>query len=87
MAPQKILYVLDGRLRMKELPSVGNLMDTGHLNITVWSYSDRFTFSVLMRKGAMPQPDGLLVHPRRVVAELRSNYLDKTDTPEKRQRS
>ena len=76
MGPRKTLYALDGRLQMEELLSVGNLMDTGHLNITVWSYNDRFAFSFLMRKGGMREPERLLLHLRQVMAELTSSYLD-----------
>lgn len=76
MGPRKTLYALEGRLQMEELLSVGNLMDTGHLNITVWSYNDRFAFSFLMRKGGMPEPDRLVLHLRQVVAELTASYLD-----------
>ncbi len=68
--PRKTLYALDGRLQMEELLSVGNLMDNGHLNITVWSYVDKLCFSFLFRKDALPDPDNLVTHLHNVVAEL-----------------
>ncbi len=68
--PRKTLYAMDGLLRMEELLSVGNLMDTGHLNITVWSYVDKLAFSLFMREGALPDPERLLYHLRQVVAEV-----------------
>ncbi len=73
--PRESLYALGGRLKMEELLSVGNLMDTGHLNITVWSYVDRLAFSFFMRKDALPQPERMLDHLRAVVAELQEREL------------
>lgn len=75
MGPRQALYALDGRLKMEELLSVGNLMDTGHLNITVWSYVDRFAFSFFMRKDALPRPERVQDHVREVIAELQACYL------------
>lgn len=68
--PRETLYALDGRLQMEELVSVGNLMDGGNLNITVWSYVDNLAFSFLVRKDALPDPDKLIGHMKDVVAEL-----------------
>jgi len=68
--PRKTLYALDDRLRMDELLSVGNLMDGGNLNITVWSYVDRLAFSFLFRKDAMPQPERLVAHLKDAVEEI-----------------
>ncbi len=70
IGPRKPLYALDGQLKMEELLSVGNLMDTGHVNITVWSYVDRLAFSFFMRKDALPEPERMLHHLRVVVEEL-----------------
>lgn len=73
--PRQALYALDGRLKMEELLSVGNLMDTGHLNITVWSYMDRFAFSFFMRKDALPRPERIRELVREVIGELQASYL------------
>ena len=76
--PRKTLYALDGRLKLEELLSVGNLTDAGHLNITVWSYVDKLSFSFLIREGALPQPESLVAHLKDVVEELRERYLADT---------
>jgi diacylglycerol O-acyltransferase / wax synthase len=68
--PSDRLFALDGRLEMEELHSVGNLMDSGHLNITVWSYVDTLSFSFFIRKDALPQADRIVDHLKAVVAEL-----------------
>jgi hypothetical protein len=68
--PSKILHALEGRLKMVELLSTGNLMDAGSLNITVWSYVDNLCFSFYSRKGALPEPDKINGHLREVVDEL-----------------
>lgn len=70
--PRETLVALDGRLEMEELLSVGNLMDGGNLNITVWSYCDNLAFSFLFRKDAMPEPEKLIYHLKDVMAELAS---------------
>jgi WS/DGAT/MGAT family acyltransferase len=68
--PRKTLRAVDDRLELEQLLSVGNLMDAGHLNITVWSYVDNLAFSFLIRKGALPQPERLVEHLKDVVEEL-----------------
>lgn len=73
--PRQLLYALDGRLKLEELLSVGNLTDAGHLNITVWSYVDKLSFSFLIRKGALPHGEVIADHLRDVVDELRGRYL------------
>lgn len=73
--PRETLYALDGRLEMEQLLSTGNLMDSGHLNITVWSYVDNLAFSVYIRKNALPLPERLPDHLRDTVAEMRAQYL------------
>lgn len=70
--PQKPLYALDGRLEMVELLSTGNLMDGGCLNITVWSYVDKLSFSCYSRKGALPEPEKINSYIREVVEELQA---------------
>lgn len=74
--PREILYAVDGRLQMEELLSVGNLMDGGNLNITVWSYVDKLSFSFLFRKDPLPQPEKLLRHLQDTVAELVAGLPD-----------
>jgi len=68
--PRRALTALDGRLQMQELLSVGNLIDAANLNITIWSYADRMSFSFLFRKDALPQHELLVSHTRQVVTEL-----------------
>jgi len=73
--PGDTLYALDGRLRLVELLSTGNLHDLGNLNITVWSYVDNLSFSFYMRKGALPEPEKLPAYVRQVVEELERREL------------
>jgi WS/DGAT/MGAT family acyltransferase len=68
--PKDPLYALDGRLRLEELLSTGNIVDAGNLNITVWSYVDKLVFSFYMRKDVLPRPERILDHLRDVVTEL-----------------
>ena len=68
--PKKPLYALDGRLRLEELLSTGNIVDAGNLNITVWSYVDNLVFSFYIRKDVLPRPERILDHLRDVVTEL-----------------
>lgn len=73
--PRETLYACDGKLKMVELLSVGNLTDAGNMNITVWSYVDKLSFSFYFRKGALPNPDRLVEHLQDVVTELEQQYL------------
>ena len=73
--PRKVLYALDGRLRMVELLSTGNIHDLGNMNITVWSYADNLSFSFYMRKGALPEPDKIPGYVRQVTEELEKQLL------------
>jgi len=73
--PRETLYALDGRLKMVNLCSTGNLTDAGSLNITVWSYVDKLNFSFYFRKDALPEPLRLVRLVSDVVEELRRDYL------------
>lgn len=73
--PREPLRALGGRLEMEELLSVGNITDQGHLNITVWSYVDRLSFSFYLRKGALPEPDRIPHHVRAVFDELEQQLV------------
>lgn len=73
--PRETLYALDGRLKLVELLSTGNLMDGGNLNITVWSYAGKLCFSFYSRKGALPEPEKLNGHLRVVLEELQAQHL------------
>lgn len=55
--PREALYACDGKLKMVELLSCGNLVDGAALGITVWSYLDTLCFSCFFRKGTMPAPE------------------------------
>lgn len=71
--PRETLYALDGRMKMVDLLSTGNITDAGSLNITVWSYVDRLNFSFYIRKYALPQPEKLMAYVREVVSELQQS--------------
>lgn len=73
--PRTPLYALDGRLRMVELLSTGNIVDLGNLNVTVWSYVDNLCFSFYMRKAALPEPEKIPGYVREVVEELQQRFL------------
>jgi diacylglycerol O-acyltransferase len=73
--PRTPLHALDGRLRMVELLSTGNIVDLGNLNITVWSYVGNLSFSFYMRKAAMPEPEKIPAYVREVVEELQKRFL------------
>jgi diacylglycerol O-acyltransferase len=73
--PRKPLYALDGRLRMVELLSTGNITDLGNLNITVWSYVDNLCFSFYMRKAGLPEPEKIPAYVKEVVEELQEGAL------------
>jgi WS/DGAT/MGAT family acyltransferase len=73
--PREPLHALDGRLRMVELLSAGNIADAGNMNITVWSYVDDLTFSFYMRKDALPEPEKIPAYAREVVDELEARFL------------
>lgn len=68
--PKSPLYALDGGLELVELASTGNLSDGSNLNITVWSYVDKITFSFYMREGCIPEPDKLVGYLKSAVEEL-----------------
>lgn len=73
--PRETLYAADGRLKLVELFSTGNLVDAGNLNITVWSYVDRLTFSFYLRKDVLPAPESIPAHVREIVQELQQRHL------------
>jgi diacylglycerol O-acyltransferase len=73
--PRKPLHALDGRLRMVELLSTGNITDLGNLNITVWSYVDNLCFSFYMRKAALPEPDKIPGYVKEVVEEIQKGVV------------
>jgi diacylglycerol O-acyltransferase len=62
--PREALYACDGRLKMVDLLSCGNLVDSSALGITVWSYLDKLCFSCFFRKGTMPTPEKFTLHLR-----------------------
>jgi hypothetical protein len=53
--PKEQLFACDGRLKMVELLSCGNLMDINAMGITVWSYMDKLCFNLLYRKNVLPE--------------------------------
>ena len=73
--PRGTLFHCGGRLRATELLSCGNIADPTALNITVWSYVDKITFSFLYRKGIFSHPDQLNQYVTDVVGELSETYL------------
>lgn len=68
--PRKPIHALDGRLRMVELLSTGNITDLGHLNITVWSYVDNLCFSFYMRRYALPDAEKIPGYVKEVADEV-----------------
>lgn len=54
--PREELFACDGRLRMTELLSCGNLGDSASLGLTIWSYVDNLCFSCFFRDDVMPDP-------------------------------
>lgn len=54
--PRQELFACDGKLRMTELLSCGNLGDSSGLGITIWSYLDNICFSCFLRDDVMPDP-------------------------------
>jgi diacylglycerol O-acyltransferase len=69
--PRETLFLCNGRLKATELLSCGNIADATALNITVWSYVDRITFSFLYRKGIFSHPDRLNQYVADTVQMLR----------------
>lgn len=55
--PKEELYACNGRLKMSNLLSCGNLGDPTSLGITVWSFEDNLNFSCFFREGAIPNPE------------------------------
>lgn len=54
--PREPLFACNGKIKMVDLLSCGNLVDTNSVGITVWSYLDHLNFSCLFRKGTAPEP-------------------------------
>ncbi|KJS07348.1 MAG: hypothetical protein VR73_08950 [Gammaproteobacteria bacterium BRH_c0] len=76
--PREPLYACNGRLKMVELLSCGNLIDIGALGITVWSYLDNLCFSCLFRKGTLPQPERFTHHLNEAYQELYRDHFAQT---------
>ena len=51
--PKGQLLACDGRLKMVDLLSCGNLMDINAMGVTVWSYVDNLCFNLLFRKNVL----------------------------------
>jgi WS/DGAT/MGAT family acyltransferase len=60
--PKQPLYACNGKLKMEELLSCGNLIDASAIGITVWSYVDNLAFSIFFRKGVMQHPEHFTRH-------------------------
>lgn len=68
--PREPLFACDGKLKLSQLLSCGNLTDTNALGITVWSFLDTLSFSCFYRKGTAPDPDKFAQHLSDVYQEL-----------------
>lgn len=68
--PGEWLHSPDGRLRLVELLSTGNITDAGHLNITVWSYADNITFTFYFRPDVLADVGRIPAEVRAVVEEV-----------------
>jgi len=73
--PRQPLYACNGKLKMVELLSAGNLGDPVNLTVTVWSYVDNLCFSCLYRKDAIPEPERFNSHIVDIYRQLCLEYL------------
>lgn len=73
--PKQELFACDGKLRMTELLSCGNLGDITSLGITVWSYLDNLCFACFFREGVMPCPEKFTNHLADVYQEIRQSSV------------
>lgn len=67
--PKEVLHACNGKLKMSELLSCGNLGDPTAFGVTVWSYLDKLNFSFFFREGVLPNPE-------KFSAYLNQAYLD-----------
>jgi diacylglycerol O-acyltransferase / wax synthase len=72
--PREPLFACDGKLKMVELLSCGNLVDSSALGITVWSYLDKLCFSCFFRKGTMPHPEKFTSYLDQAYQQLRAEH-------------
>lgn len=73
--PRQELYACDGKLRMTELLSCGNLGDSTSLGVTVWSYVDNLCFSCFFRDGVMPEPASFTEHLHTIYQALKADQI------------
>lgn len=83
--PREPLYACDGKLKMVQLLSCGNLTDTNALGITVWSFLDKLSFSCFFRKGTAPDPDKFAAHIDDIYQEILAAENEKETLSEKDQ--
>lgn len=70
--PKDQLFACDGRMRLIDLLSCGNLMDINAMGVTVWSYMDKLSFNLLFRKGVLPKQGRIVELFKDVHQELAS---------------
>jgi WS/DGAT/MGAT family acyltransferase len=68
--PKEQLLACDGRLKMVDLLSCGNLMDINAMGVTVWSYVDNLCFNLLFRKGVLKKQYRIKEILSEVILEL-----------------
>lgn len=68
--PKEALYACNGKAKVVDLLSCGNLGDIGSTNFTIWSYMDKICFSFLYRKGALENPMDIDAHVKDIVHKL-----------------
>ena len=83
--PREPIYACNGRLKMVELLSAGNLADAVNLTVTVWSYLDNLCFSCLYRKGAIPEPERFNRYLAEIYQEQVQVHLTDAKSPVKAQ--
>jgi diacylglycerol O-acyltransferase / wax synthase len=68
--PREALFACNGKLKMVELLSCGNLVDNSALGITVWSYLDNLCFSCFFRKGTIPTAEKYTLYLRQAYEDI-----------------
>ena len=68
--PRETMYACNGKYKVAELLSCGNLADLGNFSLTIWSYDGQMCFSFHYRKGPIPKPHRINEHLEDVINEM-----------------
>lgn len=71
--PREPMYACNGKYKVAELLSCGNLADLGNFSLTIWSYMDQMCFSYHYRKGPIPRHHRIHEHVADIINELLVN--------------